>query len=85
MEAATASQGAWEIHRAASIEFEQKQKAVQVLFKNINKHIMKSRFDMILIFTYFFFGVVVWWSLDLTPVWEVRVRIPLWYYGSLGK
>ena len=43
MEAATASQGAWEIHRAASIEFEQKQKAVQVLFKNINKHIMKSR------------------------------------------
>jgi len=48
MEAATASQGAWEIHRAASIEFEQKQKAVQVLFKKINKHIMKSRpyFDM---------------------------------------
>jgi len=43
MEAATASQAAWEIHRAASIEFEQKQKAVQVFFKKINKHIMKSR------------------------------------------
>ena len=44
MEAASAAQSAREIHRAASIEFEEKQKAVQVLYKKINKHIMKSRY-----------------------------------------
>ena len=44
MEAATASNKAWEIHRAASLEFEEKQKCVQVLFKKFNKQIMKSRY-----------------------------------------
>ena len=43
MEAASASDNAWEIHRAASVEFEEKQRVVQVLYNKLTKHILKSR------------------------------------------
>jgi len=48
MEAAKLSQGAWDVHRSASIEFENKQKFVSDLYKSLHKNVTKSRayFDL---------------------------------------
>ena len=46
MEAASLSQDAWEKHRIASIEFEEKQRIVKDLYQSLHKHINKSRYEV---------------------------------------
>lgn len=43
MEASKLSQEAWDVHRSASIEFENKQKFVSDLYKSLRKNVTKSR------------------------------------------